>query len=361
LFPLGQTTITWTATDDAGNRATATQKVTVRDTTAPALTAPPDIVVPAAGPGGTPVNLGTPIVSDICDASPSVLNDAPALFPVGVTVVTWTAEDVSGNGSTAAQRVTVTAAADLVAPQVTGLNVAPNPVAINTAFTITALADDSTTGGSNIVSAQYRLDQGTWTPMAVSDGAFDGPTEDVRATVASLPAGVYEVFARATDAAGNVGEAVSVLLAVYDPSGGFVTGGGWITSPTGAYSPDPNLTGRASFGFVSKYKKGASLPTGETEFQFKIANFNFHSDLYEWLVIAGAKAQYKGTGTVNGAGEHGFMLTAVDGQIKGGLDKFRIKIWDKATGTMVYDNQMGAGDTGDPTTVIGGGSIVIHK
>ncbi len=45
----------------------------------------------------------------------------------------------------------------------------------------------------------------------------------------------------------------------------------------------------------------------------------------------------------------------------GGLDKFRIKIWDKATGNIVYDNLMGATDEADPTTVIGGGSIVIHK
>jgi hypothetical protein len=57
------------------------------------------------------------------------------------------------------------------------------------------------------------------------------------------------------------------------------------------------------------------------------------------------------------------MLSARDGQRPGGggSDKFRIKIWDKATDTVVYDNQMGADEIGDPTTVIGGGSIVVHK
>ncbi|MCZ7570216.1 MAG: hypothetical protein M5U01_16745 [Ardenticatenaceae bacterium] len=76
-----------------------------------------------------------------------------------------------------------------------------------------------------------------------------------------------------------------------------------------------------------------------------------------------ARAQYKGSGTINGAGDFGFMLTAIDGQIKGGggSDKFRIKIWDKNNeDTIVYDNQMGADDGADPTTVIGGGGIVIH-
>ena len=47
----------------------------------------------------------------------------------------------------------------------------------------------------------------------------------------------------------------------YDLDGGFVTGGGLIDSPTGVYKPDPDLTGKATFGFVSKYKKGANTPT----------------------------------------------------------------------------------------------------
>jgi hypothetical protein len=125
------------------------------------------------------------------------------------------------------------------------------------------------------------------------------------------------------------------------------------------------LTGKANFGFVSKYQKGQSTPTGETEFQFKVGNLNFHSVLYDWLVVSGARAQYKGTGTINGAGNYGFLLTAIDGQINGGggVDKFRIKIRDKNNSdTIVYDNQIGTAD-GDPlaaTTALGGGSIVIH-
>jgi hypothetical protein len=146
-------------------------------------------------------------------------------------------------------------------------------------------------------------------------------------------------------------------VVIYDPDGGFVTGGGWINSPAGAYIPNPALTGKATFGFVSKYQKGANVPTGNTEFQFKVADLNFKSTSYDWLVIAGTKAQYKGIGTINGAGEYRFMLTAIDGS----PDKFRIKIWDKATGGLVYDNQLGAADDADPTTSIGGGSIVIHK
>ncbi|HKZ48575.1 MAG TPA: hypothetical protein VJ397_07300, partial [Thermoplasmata archaeon] len=67
------------------------------------------------------------------------------------------------------------------------------------------------------------------------------------------------------------------FVVVYDPEGGFVTGGGWINSPPGAYARDLTLTGKATFGFVSKYQKGGSVPTGETEFAFKVADFAFRT------------------------------------------------------------------------------------
>jgi hypothetical protein len=54
------------------------------------------------------------------------------------------------------------------------------------------------------------------------------------------------------------------------------------------------------------------------------------------------------------------MLTSVDGQVNGGgIDKFRIKITDGDD--VIYDNQIGDEDTANPSTVLGGGSIVIHK
>jgi hypothetical protein len=154
------------------------------------------------------------------------------------------------------------------------------------------------------------------------------------------------------------------MIVVYDPEGGFVTGGGWIDSPEGAYAADPNLTGKATFGFVSKYKKGAEVPTGETEFQFHVADLNFHSNAYDWLVVGGPKAMFKGIGTINGEGNYGFLLTAVDENLTPStdVDLFRIKIWDKDDGdVIVYDNQMDADDEADPTTEIAGGNIVIHK
>jgi hypothetical protein len=158
-----------------------------------------------------------------------------------------------------------------------------------------------------------------------------------------------------------VGQSNFQYVVVYDPSGGFVTGGGWIDSPAGAYSADPTLTGKANFGFVARYKKGAVVPDGNTEFQFKAGELAFKSTSYQWLVIAGPQAKFKGTGTINGRGNFGFMLTAIDGNRKSdGVDSFRIKIWDVATGATVYDNQRGASDDSGDATALGGGSVVIH-
>ena len=69
------------------------------------------------------------------------------------------------------------------------------------------------------------------------------------------------------------------------------------------------------------------------------------------------------SGTINGAGDYAFQLTATDGQANGGegTNRFRSKIWDKSGGGVIYDNQPGASDDADATTALGGGSIVIHK
>jgi hypothetical protein len=178
--------------------------------------------------------------------------------------------------------------------------------------------------------------------------------------------GVYIVTLEIIDDDGGSDTEISQqYVVIYDPDGGFVTGGGWIDSPEGSYISDSTLTGKANFGFIAKYKKGAETPIGNTEFQFHIADLNFHSEDYQWLVVAGARAQFKGTGTINGAGDYGFMLTAIDAKLTSStdIDMFRIRIWDKETDTIVYDNMLGVDDDKDldDTTKLSSGSIVIHK
>lgn len=174
---------------------------------------------------------------------------------------------------------------------------------------------------------------------------------------------VYTLTLTVTDDDGNIGQSVFQFIVVFDPDGGFVTGGGRIDSPIGAYAPDPMLNGNAKFGFVSKYMNGANVPRGQTQFQFKVADLNFHSTEYEWLVVGGPHAKFKGSGTINGQGDYGFMLTATDAEVNGGgeVDAFLIKIWDAVTEEVIYDNQMGDSEDADATEAIEQGSIVIHS
>lgn len=108
-YPLGQTVITWTATDSAGNSASATQTVTVRDTTPPAVTSPGNHIAEATGilTALGAADYGTASAYDLVDASPHIANDAPASFLLGATTVTWTATDSSGNAASTTHIVTV--------------------------------------------------------------------------------------------------------------------------------------------------------------------------------------------------------------------------------------------------------------
>lgn len=137
---------------------------------------------------------------------------------------------------------------------------------------------------------------------------------------------------------------LSAFVVIYDPEGKFVTGGGWIWSLLGSMVWAPEVEGKATFGFNSKYKKGANVPTGQTQFQFKAGDLRFTSTFYQWLVVAGSRAQFKGEGTIDGVpDEFGFTVDSIDGDLKGKSDpdRFRIKLWHKTTGTIVYDNQIG--------------------
>jgi uncharacterized repeat protein (TIGR01451 family) len=235
------------------------------------------------------------------------------------------------------------------------------PIQVNAPVSFSSSFTDSNTLDTH--SAVWSWSDGHTSKGIVTETNGEGT---VMGTRIYTIAGVYTetVTLTVTDSNGGSSEiSTQQYIVVYDPNAGFVTGGGWINSPAGAYLANPSLTGKANFGFVSKYAKGANVPTGNTEFDFKVANINFHSTSYDWLVVGGgSKAQYKGTGTINGADNYGFMLTAIDSQIKGhgASDTFRIKIWDKTTGNTIYDNQLGASENADPSTTIAGGNIIIH-
>jgi hypothetical protein len=271
----------------------------------------------------------------------------------GSDVKTIAVTVIDKDGATGAGSTNVTV--NNVAPVITGVTGPVSPLSVGVSTSV--IVNYTDIGSQDTHTCAF-----SWGDGATSTSSTPGEGSCADSHVYST-AGVYTVNITLTDDDTGTATTQYQYAVVYDAGAGFVTGGGSIDSPAGAYSSNPSLAGRANFGFVSKYLRGATVPTGQTEFQFKVGNLNFHSTSYEWLVIAGARAQYKGSGSINGTGDYFFLLTAIDGQISGGggVDKFRIKIWNKTTGGVIYDNQTGADDQADPSTGLSGGSIVIHS
>ncbi|MEA2057271.1 MAG: PKD domain-containing protein, partial [Actinomycetota bacterium] len=254
------------------------------------------------------------------------------------------------------QEFTSTLTVDIpnTAPEITTLTGPVEPVAIGTAISLDGEFDDPNWLDEHALTIEW------------GDGTSDTVNEVASPFTIGhtyTEPGVYRVDATVADDEGGTDTAEYAYVVVYDPLGGFATGAGTVESPPGAYVPDPALTGNASFGFVSKYKKGATTPSGMTEFEFTAGDLAFWSRTFDWLVIAGPRAQFKGAGTINGLGDFGFMVTGVDANLTEStdVDLFRIKIWDRVTGGIVYDNLLDADDDADPTTEIISGDIVIHK
>jgi PKD repeat protein len=248
--------------------------------------------------------------------------------------------------------VTVSNEAPVVQPVVAPLE----PQRVGTQVVASAQFGD--TGTVDVHTATVDWGDGSLTAATVIE---DGGAGVARGSHAYTVPGTYKVTVTVDDADGGITSSTFQYVVVYDPSGGFVTGGGLLDSPAGAYKADPSLTGQAHFAFVSKYAKGASAPTGSTSFRFTAGKLELESKAYEWLVVAGARTQYKGTGTVNGVAGHAFTVTALDGDQLGKdkPDLLRVQIWSP-NGGLVYDNQGGAPLEADPVQGIAAGQVQVQ-
>lgn len=111
VFPVGQTTLTYSATDAHGNTGQATQVVTVIDNTQPVISCPANITIEPTCPTGAIATYATPTATDNCGVQ-SVTRNAGSLasgsvFPIGTSTVTHTATDIYGNTSSCSFTVTV--------------------------------------------------------------------------------------------------------------------------------------------------------------------------------------------------------------------------------------------------------------
>jgi len=138
------------------------------------------------------------------------------------------------------------------------------PVQVNTPIAVSANFTDIGTHDTHTAIRD-------WGDDATSEGTVNetNGSRSVSGNHRYAIPGIYTIMLTFTDDDTGSCQSIFRYIVVYDPEGAFVTGGGWIDSPEGAYAPDPSLTGKANFGFNAKYKKGANEPIGNTEFQLR--------------------------------------------------------------------------------------------
>jgi hypothetical protein len=231
-YPLGDTLVTLTVTDPNGDSASCQATVTVVDNEPPVVTCPVDISVECTETGGTPAtdpNLAPFFAgvsaTDNCDASPDITNDAPPFFPLGDTVVTFSAEDDSGNVGTCQATVSVV---DTTPPEIS-VEVTPDelwpprhklvevtatvtvsdicdPNPVVTLVSITSnepdngLGDGNTTG--DIQDALFGTDDRVFSLRAERAGGRKGR--------------IYAILYSATDCSNNVATATATVTVAHD-------------------------------------------------------------------------------------------------------------------------------------------------
>jgi hypothetical protein len=184
----GANKFTVIATDNCKRSATVMNIITQveQDTVSPVFGTVQNLTLEQTTPQGTAYQLPKPVVTDNADPAPMVTGNAPAVFPAGVTTVTWIATDASGNTATVAQTVTVV---DTTPPSITA------PANLTIEYTGVPVFMDIL--GSPIVA----------------DAADPAPQVTVSGVPGSFPLGVTEIIWKATDKSGNSASAIQRVWA----------------------------------------------------------------------------------------------------------------------------------------------------
>lgn len=320
-FPLGSTTVTCSATDDAGNSTIGSFAITVVDTTAPALTVPASFSEEATGPGGAVVTYAATAI-DLVDGSvaPVCVPTSGSTFALGATAVTCSATDAAGNTAFGSFVITVVdttpptltlppdqlleatgpggASATFVATATDVVDGAITPVCSATsgdAFPLgtTIVSCTATDAAGNQASGSFSIQVVDTTPPAIAvpaditaeatgpSGAsvsfsvtavdlVDGPvTPSCSATSGdTFPLGTSTVTCSATDVAGNTGNA-SFTITVVDTTPPAVTVPADVTTdPTSLTGAVVTYSGQSAVDVVDGSVAVSCAPPSGSSFGF---------------------------------------------------------------------------------------------
>jgi hypothetical protein len=272
-FPLGMTTVYYSATDAHHNTSTASFTVTVLDLTAPVLSPVANQTLAATGPTGA-VATYSATATDLVDGTDPVHFSIPSgsTFPLGTTAVTAIATDAAGNVSTETFSVTVL---DLTAPVLSSV---PNQT----------LEATGPTGAAATYSA---------TATDLVDG-----TDPVHFSIPSgstFPLGTTTVNYLATDAAGNVSSG-TFTVTVQDT-----------TPPMLSAVANQTLAATGPTGAVATYSATATdLVDGSDPVHFSVPSGSI-------FPLGTTTVYYSATDAHNNTATGSFTVTVVGGLVAG--------------------------------------------
>ncbi|MEJ8844717.1 HYR domain-containing protein [Lacibacter sp. H375] len=394
VFPIGVTSIVWTATDSDGNSSTCTQTITVVDNQPPVITgetastyvlSPPnhtmrDVMINYTATDNCAVTTTVTVTSSEPingvgdgDTDPDyiVLDNVAGAAGQYVSNLKLRAErSAAGSGRTYTVTITATDPSGNIASKIIEVKVphdikkphSGQPFIVGSTVNFEGEFWDKP---GNKHTAKWLIDDAISAKAMVLEPSGNKNGKITGSYKFTAP-GVYKLQMNITDQTGlttstNTAGDLEAIVVIYDPNGGHTYGGGYFNSPAGALQTDPSATGKASYGFTMNYFKNSTYPKGETQFEFKVGSFEFNALNFEYLAINNSMAQFKGTGKIIG-GQSGvaFTMTVVDGQLDGtGVDKIRMKIYNKNNGKIIYDNQPGASDAALPTQAVGANSVIV--
>ncbi len=136
-YRIGNYTVTLTVADEYGNSSSCGGQVTVNDCTPPTITCPAPTTTECTGNRQAVVDPGDALASDTC-STVTATDPGPASYPLGNTVVSYTATDASGNSATCNTTVSVV---DTTGPSIScnAHDIAPR----DTPISFTATGDDA--------------------------------------------------------------------------------------------------------------------------------------------------------------------------------------------------------------------------
>lgn len=168
----------------------------------------------------------------------------------------------------------------------------------------------------------------------------DVDVEGVASTTVDLPVGLYTIVVSIDSDYYTAAPSEEAKLAVYDPEGSFVTGGGW-------FKPEDSQD-KVNFGFEVKYKNDGTLK-GNLEMIYHSTVTSYKATDFSFLVVVDNKAYFMGHMMIDGIGSYPFMAIMEDNGSPGeNNDEFYIDIQ--------IDGEHTAFDE-----VIDNGNIVVHK